>query len=131
MMFTIGEFAVSDKKHISDWRVMLMDSTLQFYKKGVRIGWRLVKINGYDLLEGSEEVFRDMIKSGDACTIVFEVPPQDKVLFSPIIIIFFCPPHHIATCCAHLIKEMGDRICRAKQEHIIFENEHFSGYFCF
>ena len=107
---------VEDAEPISNWRIILMDISGQFYRKGVRIGWRLLSINNIDLVEGWEDFFREIILNGERCSMKFEAAAPPNTMRSVTLFFVFFLNWFILWHCLELLLHSCDKVWTDKQK---------------
>merc|ERR1711964_695445 len=55
----------------ADWKITKIYLNEQFYRKGIRVGDQLIKVQGMELNERTKLQIKNILESGEACRISF------------------------------------------------------------
>jgi len=66
--------AIGFRKDMAQWKVTRISDSGQFFRLGVRKGWRVVKVDDYELIPPHKDKILQILRWGKACTIKFEAP---------------------------------------------------------
>jgi len=68
--------AVDFDDHIDKWKITRIETGSQFDTKGIVIGWRIHKVNRYNMTEKNRDKLLDILKHGRKCIIEFDITPS-------------------------------------------------------
>jgi len=64
------------------WKITRLTEGAQFYERGVRKGWRVIKVNDVEVNQKNKDDIKEILRKGKACTMTFDsrhdVPQKDN-----------------------------------------------------
>jgi len=58
------------------WKITRLTDGAQFHQRGVRKGWRVIKVNDIEVNEKNKDAVKTILRKGQACTITFDSRPD-------------------------------------------------------
>jgi hypothetical protein len=68
------EWGVHYNSFNKPWKILHVVRNQQFYNEGVKRGWEILEINGERITKSNEERLKNVLKTGDECSILFGAP---------------------------------------------------------